>query len=79
MRLLQIIINNIKLPIKHNNDMVITDYTKVIDIINPSIVTIGNYSEDVISNNENNITFDEFLIESSNKVSEYLIEMLNNL
>ena len=39
-----------------NNDMVITDYTKVIDIINPSIVTIGNYSEDVISNNENNIT-----------------------
>lgn len=32
-----------------------------------------------VPNNENNITFDEFLIESSNKVSEYLIEMLNNL
>ena len=32
-----------------------------------------------VPNNENNITFDEFLIESSNKVSEYLVEMFCNI
>lgn len=32
-----------------------------------------------VPNNHNNITFDEFLVDSSNKVSEYLVKMLENI
>ena len=32
-----------------------------------------------VPNNKNNITFDEFLIDSSNKVAEYLVKMLENI
>ena len=32
-----------------------------------------------VPNNENQITFDEFLLEASSKVADYLFEMLNNI
>ena len=32
-----------------------------------------------VPNNENQITFDEFLLEASSKVADYLYEMLNNI
>lgn len=44
-----------------NNDMIITDYTKIIDIMSPSIVTIGSSSEickDEVENNTTGIILD---------------------
>ena len=40
MRLLQIVINNIKLPIKHNNDMVITAAR---EIVRSNCISAKNY------------------------------------
>lgn len=39
-----------------NDEMIITDYNKIIDVMNPSIVTIGSSSEINNDRNENNTT-----------------------
>ncbi len=62
-----------------NGDMIITDYTKIIDIINPSIVTIGNSSEVYSNENESNTT-GIILDETGNILTSYsLIKDFKNI
>ncbi|MBC5629951.1 serine protease [Clostridium sp. NSJ-6] len=53
-----------------SDDMIITDYTKVIDVINPSIVTIGN-SSGIYSGESSSNTTGIILDESGNIITSY--------
>ncbi|MCD2502554.1 S1C family serine protease [Clostridium sp. NSJ-145] len=62
-----------------NDEMIITDYTKIINTINPSIVTIENSSEGFNLNNENNTT-GIILDESGSILTNYsLIKDFSNI
>lgn len=62
-----------------SDEMIISDYTKVIDIISPSIVTIGNSSERLKGDIEDNTT-GIILDESGNVLTSYsLIKDFENI